>query len=341
MRWMRMPEGRLNNMPETMMLQKQNTPELPLSRKDYTLHLLQYAAANDLLPAERLGTIRDELHKAAAERAAQYTAGKSTTVTRKQAEAFYDSVFTQLDAVLLTAPSDADALEELRTAPLSELLEQGAMLTIHAYEFAKEHFRKAYRETKPVQTSFFRALLKDFEQFCTKYDARFRAKDTKITYSYPLLCGRQIPENGAVGVCRYYAALSTEADFLCCFDPEDIRAMMTRYAQRYLTSPDMIAENIAELVLRHWVIRLLCGAEGFSAAVSSDMIEAVQAEYGSLPAEQLCDLIRGKLEAQLLPVHQPILDYLAEMIPAFAEAMHGRMTQNRLEGWLAPDKKES
>ena len=79
-----MPEGRLNNMPETMMLQKQNAPELPLPRKDYTLHLLQYAAANDLLPAETLGTIRNELHKAAAERAAQYTAGKSIRASHLQ-----------------------------------------------------------------------------------------------------------------------------------------------------------------------------------------------------------------------------------------------------------------
>ena len=85
MHWMQMPEGRLNNMPETMMLQKQNAQELPLSRKDYTLHLLQYAAANELLPAETLGTIRDELHKAAAERAARKSATVWTLSDREKA----------------------------------------------------------------------------------------------------------------------------------------------------------------------------------------------------------------------------------------------------------------
>lgn len=313
----------------------------PLPHKDYTMHLLQTAAAYNLLPAEKLEELRSGLQRAAAERAAQYTAGRSTTVTRRQAEAFYASVFTQLDAVLLTAPSDPEALEELRTTPLTELLDQGALLTVHAYEYAKEHFRKAYKQTKPVQTSFFRALLKDFEQFSTKYDARFRATDTKISYSYPLLCGRQIPENGAVGVCRYYASLSIESDFLCCFDPADILAMMKRYAQRFLTSPDMIAENIAELVLRHWVIRLLCGAEGFSAAVTGEMTEAVQAEYSSLTAEQLCEAIRQKLGAQLMPVHGPVMAYLEESLPDFAAAMHGRILAGRLDGFLAPETKES
>ena len=313
----------------------------PLPHKDYTMHLLQTAAANGLLPAERLEALRSGLQHAAAERAAQYTAGRSTTVTRRQAEAFYASVFTQLDAVLLTAQDDEEALGMLRTTPLTELLDQGALLTVHAYEYAKEHFRKAYKQTKPVQTSFFHALLKDFEQFCTKYDARFRATDTKVSYSYPLLCGRQIPENGAVGVCRYYASLSIESDFLCCFDPADILAMMTRYAKRFLTSPDMIAENIAELVLRHFVIRLLCDIQGFSVSVTADMIEAVQAEYGSVPTEQLCTVIRQKLGEQLMPVRQPVMQYLDEMLPEFAAAMHGRIADNRLEGWLAPDKNET
>ncbi len=313
----------------------------PLPHKDYTMHLLQTAAAYNLLPAEKLEALRGGLQRAAAERAAQYTAGKSTTVTRKQAEAFYASVFTQLDAVLLTAPTDAEALEELASAPLPELLDQGALLTVHACEYAKMHFRKAYQQTKPVQTSFFRALLKDFEQFCTKYDARFRATDTKISYSYPLLCGRQIAENGAVGVCGYYAALSIESDFICCFDPADIRAMMTRYAQRFLTSPDMIAENIAELILRHWVIRLLCGAEGFSVAVTGDMIEAVQAEYSSRTAAQLGDVIRLRLGACLMPTHRPLMEYLEQSLDVFAAGMHDRILAGRLEGFLAPETKES
>ena len=328
-------------MPETMTLQTQNAQEAPLPHQDYSLHLLQYAAANALLPADTLSALRDGLHKAAAERAAQYTAGKSTTVTRKQAEAFYDSVFTQLDAALLALHSDSAALAALRTKPLADLLELGAVLTVQAYESAKEQFRAAYRLTKPVQTSFFHALLKDFEQFCTKYDARFRAKDTKVSYSYPLLCGRQIAENGAVGVCGYYTSLHTEGDFLSCFDTEDMLAMMTRYAQRFLTSPDMIAENIAELVLRHWIIRLLCGREGFAVSVSGEMIAEVQAEYSALPPEQLAADIRQKLETHLLPEHPQIAAYLADTLPAFAAAMHSRMMQNRLEGWLAPVSTET
>ena len=323
-------------MPEHMLMPQGGLPDAPLPHKDYTMHLLQYAAENGLLLPETLNALRDGLHKAAAERAAQYTAGKSATVTRKQAEAFYASVFTQLDAALLTLESDAEALEALRTQPLTALLEQGAVLTISAYDFAKEHFRRAWKLTKPVQTSFFAALLKDFEQFCTQYDARFRAKDTHVSFSYPLLCGRQITENGAIGVCSYYASLSSEGAFLQLFAADDICAMMQRYAARFLTTPDMIAENIAELVLRHWVIRLLCGQERFSAEVTPEMIAEVQAEYGSLPPEQLADRIRQSIESLLLPVYPALLQYLADVLPAFAAALHSRIEQNRLEGWLAP-----
>ena len=101
-------------MAETLLLRKQEAFDAPLPHKDYSMHLLQYAAERSLLPPDMLLALRDGLHTAAAERAAQYTAGKSTTVTRKQAEAFYASVFTQLDAVLLALQSDAAALKTAR-----------------------------------------------------------------------------------------------------------------------------------------------------------------------------------------------------------------------------------
>lgn len=323
-------------MPETMMLRKQDASAAPLPHQDYALHLLQYAAEQNLLDTETLSELRDGLHRAAAERAEQYTAGRSSTVTRRQAEAFYASVFTQLDAVLLAERSDAAALDALRTRPLTELLEQGAFITLQAYETAKEQFRRAYRLTKPVQTSFFHALLIEFEQFCTKYDARFNAKDTKVAYSYPLLCGRQIAENGAIGVCSYYTSLAVEGEFLQCFDTDEIGAMMRRYAGRFRTSPDMIAENIAELVLRHWVIALLGGKTGFSAAVTPEMIETVQAEYGNVSAEILTDTLCRKITEQLGEAYPNITKYLTAALPAFTAAMQERMMQGRLEGWLAP-----
>ena len=322
-------------MPEHMLMRQESLPDTPLPHRDYTMHLLQSASENGLLPPETLNALRDGLHKAAAERAAQYTAGKSTTVTRRQAEAFYASVFTQLDAALLTLDSDADALEALHTQPLTALLEQGAVLTIRAYESAKELFRRAWKLTKPVQTSFFAALLKDFELFCTRYDARFNAKDTHVAFSYPLLCGRQITENGAVGVCGYYASLCREGELLHLFPAEDICGMMQRYAARFLTTPDMIAENLAELVLRHWMIRLLCGQADFSAEVTPEMIAAVQAEYGSLPPEMIADRLRQRIEPLLSP-YSAVMQYLADALPAFSAALHSRMEQNRLEGWLAP-----
>ena len=223
----------------------------PLPRADYTLAVLRRAAAEQTIPADRLAEIRTALHQAAADRAAAYTKGRSTTVTRKQAEAFYESVFCQLDAVLLELGSDRLAEDALRTKPLSELLDAGMLLTLQRYEEAKEHFRQAYKVSAPVQTSFFHALLKDFEAFCTRYDARFRAADTKVTFSYPLFGDTKITERGVIGVHRYYTALMYEGKLLQLFDTQEIRGLMRRYAENFRTSPDMIAENIAELVLRH------------------------------------------------------------------------------------------
>ena len=268
-------------------LMKQSAAQEPLPRRDYTLNLLRRAAVSGAIPMPQLEAIRSGLHQAAAERAAAYTRGRSTTVTRAQAEAFYQSLFCQLDAVLLAPGSDAAAEEALRSKPLGELLEAGQLRSLQLYEEAKERFRKAYQLTKPVQTSFFHALLDDFSRFCTDYDARFRAADTKVEFSYPLLGGETVTESGIVGVHHYYSSLLREAELLHQFDTAAVQTMMQRYADRFLTTPDMIAENIAELVMRHWLTNALCGAEDDLLTVTPETQALFNAQFGDMPAEQL------------------------------------------------------
>ena len=306
----------------------------PLPHADYTLALLQRAAAEGTVPQEKLEEIRTALHQAAADRAAAYTQGRSTTVTRKQAEAFYASVFCQLDAVLLELHSDAAAEEALRTRPLAELLEAGMLLTLRRYDEAKEHFRQAYKLTASVQTSFFHALLPDFEKFCTQYDARFRAADTGVTYSYPLLGSPEITERGVTGVHRYYTALLREGMLLHMFDTQAVQRLMRDYAALFRTVPDMIAENIAELVLRHSLIRILCGYDGSSLAVTQEMTEQVQTKYAAVPAEQLSGILCAALE-QLPPADPPVTSYCQAAMPALAELLHHRIETGRVAGWFA------
>ena len=309
----------------------------PLPHKDYAIALLTRASVSGSIPAVRLNGIRTALHEAAAERAAAYTRGRSTTVTRTQAEAFYKSVLCQLDAALLLCGDDAAAEEALRSEPLAQLLETGQLRMLQCYENAKTYFRKAYQLTKPVQTSFFHALLADFEQFCTKYDARFRADDTKVRYTYPLIGGLQISENSTVGVCRYYEALMYEGELLHCFEPAAVQTLMKRYAALFRTSPDMIAENIAELVLRHWLLRALCGELSPELTVTQEMIASAAAEYAAADAEMLAADIRKCLRGSSFAENAALLRYLEQSAPYFAETLTGRIAAGRLEGWFAAE----
>lgn len=315
----------------------QNAVQTPLPHKDYTMGLLLRAAERGSIPQPRLEEIRTALHRAAAERAAAYTNGRSTTVTRAQAEAFYASVLCQLDTVLLMMHSDAQAEQALRTAPLQTLLEQGQLMTLHLYEEAKEHFRQGYKLTKPVMTSFFAALLKDFEKFCTQYDARFRAGDTKVTFSYPLLSEKAITEGGVFGVHRYYTALLREGELLRCFDAAEVRALMARYAESYLTAPDMIAENLAELVLRHWALRALCGDGACAVTVSKAVCEAFTARYANSAAERLCEDMRNAAANSVFAENPPMLAYIEDALPELAEALRARCAADRLSGWIAAE----
>ncbi|HAG14712.1 MAG TPA: hypothetical protein DCG49_12760 [Ruminococcus sp.] len=324
---------------EQLIVSGQQAEALP--HRDYTLALLRHAAAAGSIPAETLEALRKGLHEAAAERAAAYTKGKSGTVTRKQAEAFYASVFCQLDVILLELHSDAAAEDALRSQPLSVLLDAGQLRSLQLYEEAKAHFRQAYLKMKPYQTTFFRGLLKDFEQFCTKYDARFRAVDTKVQFTYPLLAERPVTESGVLGVHRYYTALLREAELLEYYDKAEVQDLMQRYAQNYLTDPEMIAENIAELALRHRLTAALAGGTDAAFAVTAAETAQLEAAYENSTAAQLCADLTAVLEHEPYAENAALLDYLKESMPALSEIMFTRIEKKTLKGWFAllPDEK--
>lgn len=312
-------------------------PEQPaqLSRQDYTMRLLERAAVGGTIDAARLTEIRADLHKAAAERAAAYTKGRSTTVTKSQAEAFYTSIFCQLDALLLSMLSDTAAEEALRSEPIPRLLEAGQILTIRIYEEAKERFREAYRLTEPFHTSFYRGLLDGFEKFCTNYDARYRAAEIQVEYLYPLMLDEYMIESGVTGVHRYYSALLTEAEILQYFDKDELLTLLEHYAAKYPITVDMIAENIAELAVRNWICRTLYGVRGLSLQLTESMVLAVQAEYAMRTPEDLyADMVRA-VQKSAFAENETVTDYMIRALRPMAIVMHMRVMGQSLQHWFS------
>ena len=306
-----------------------------ISHRDYTVSLLQYAALHNLLTEARQTELRDALQSAAAERAAAYTKGRSTTVTKKQAEAFFASVFCQLDAALLALGNDALAIEALRTESFAKLLDAGLCRMLTLYDEAKADFRRAYQLTEPVQTSFFRDLLKGFAQFSTEYDARFHAKDAEqyVDFCYPLLHGSKPDEDGLFAVCAYYRALKLEGEFLRLFPMDDIHTLMQRYAARFRTVPEMIAENIAELVFRHWIAGALTGCPDNAILLPEETADALIAQF-SVRTKQDLEAAMQQAIAEL-PLTEDAMQYLTDAVPALAAAMEPHITDRNLQGWFA------
>ena len=302
----------------------------PVSHRDYTMGLLQRAAETGCIAENRLLALREELHQAATDRAVSYTGGLSGTVSRKQAQAFYQSLFCQLDAVLLEAGSDETALQMLRDLPLQKLLDGGQMIMFRCYEEAKDAFRRAFRMAGSYQTYFFHSLLPGFSQFSAQYDARYDAAHTYVDFAYPLLSGIEPTESGVLGVYRYYTGLLREAELLAKFDETSLWEMLRGYAAKYLTSADQIAENIAELALLHWFTAALGGGDmQFTADVTAEQAARMHARFCYSKPEDLEKAMRSVLEAAL-PDAPEIAAYAAAALPALTVRLHSRITADQL-----------
>lgn len=290
--------------------------------RDYTAGLLKAAAADGSISAERLEAIRLALHRAAAERASAFTKGRCGTVTRAQAEAFYRAVFYQLDAALLSLPSDSAALSALRDADIGTLLAGGQQRILSAYEQAKAAFRRAYQLTQPFETMFFRGLLQPFAKFCTEYDARFQADTAALNEEYPLLCRQAVPAGGVLGAEFYYTALLHEGELLSQFPADEIREVLCAYAKRYLTTPDMIADNLAELTLMQWSGAALCGAEGLTLRLPEGAADTLNERYQFRSEEQLCADLQDILSRSPLAACSGVYAYVYPLLPQLAAALH-------------------
>lgn len=308
------------------------------SHRDYAMQLMQFCAQSGRLSEARQSELREVMAQAVGARAAEFSQGRSTTVSRRQAEAFYASVFCQLDAALLSLGNDELAMDALCTLPCEKLLEAGAQRILTLYEEAKADFRAAYAATSPVQTSFFRDLLRGFEQFTTSYDARFHAKDAQkyVAFCYPLMRGTMPDAEGIFAVHAYYRALRHEGEFLQRFPADEVHQLMERYAARFLTSPDMIAENIAELVFRHWIIGALNGDSRDALLLPEDAAEELTAQFAGRSEHDLRAAMEEAVRRSALTAEpEDMRDYLIAAVPTVAAGMHARITDNNLPGWLA------
>ena len=306
-------------------------------QNDYAAALLQRCAAENRIPAETLRTLRDGLHRAAGELAAAYTRGKSCTVTRTQAEAFYRSVFYQLDAALLPLRSDAAAVTALCSQPLDRLLQAGQTRILALYAQAKADFRRAYQLTEPFATMFFRSLLPQFADFTTKYDVRFQHDAFSPDGDYPLLGERQIPLKGVLGMAEYYRALLHEGELIRLFPADALHEIMRSYAAKFRTEPEMIAENIAELAVRQWLTAVLAGEPeaGMCLTVRAADADAVTAEYAGMPAEKLLRDAENAVQTHLAAhAGAECIAYLKAALPNLTAEMHRRITDGNLSAWL-------
>lgn len=290
--------------------------------RDYTAELLRRAAAEETIPAARLETVRLVLFQKAAEYAAAYTQNRCSTVTKEQAESFFRSVFYQLDAALLPLHSDSAALAALRDADISVLLETGQRNIMTAYEEAKAAFRRAYSLTKPFATTFFRELLLSFEKFCTGYDARFQADAVTLNDFYPLLCRQSIPVGGVLGAHFYYTALLHEGELLAAFPRQEVSAVLRIYAKRYLTAPDMIADNLAELVLLQWSGAALCGGTALTLQLPESAADILNSRYQYSRPETVCADLRNAVSQSPLADHSGIYGYIYPLLDKLAGELH-------------------
>ncbi len=304
----------------------------------YTRQLLQYAASEHTIPDARLQTIRDTLTRRTYLQAQAYQPG-STTITRNTLARIYNSLFYQLDVVLLELHSDTLALQALKTEPLDTLLTHSRSRVLQLFSEIQELFPRVYQQMKPFATALFLDLKDDFAAFIKQYDIRYAAEHTHFDPTYPPLMLQARYGIGLLMVHSYVRALQMETEFCTLWTTGEMQTMLTQYAKQNNLPRSALPENIADLALRHCMVHHLGSADAQakpSVLVSRQEAEHFFDHFTFSSVQQLHDAMLTALytlESQGLSPETAA--YFRTYLPTLAQTLHRQLPLPTANNWLA------
>ena len=263
--------------------------------QNYTASLLASCAENKSISMNKLQHIQQELDLAFVETAEQYTKRQSSTIPKAVAKQLYSSLLYQSDMALLSLKSHDKAISFLNDKDMNEILDLGRKIIFKLHEESKEIFRLAYKYRLKIPVYVYRyAMDIAFDEYCSKYSARFNALDLCTSIDYPLLGENayDFKEKGVLFIHEYYSRILLEN--MICERVGEIKVtdFIKVYAKKIKSSVESLFVNFTEILLDNIFANLLLKSESVSIELSQQQIKELQKRYKDFDEKSVVDRLK-------------------------------------------------
>lgn len=219
--------------------------EETLSGKSYFIFLVTQGKLCGLLSDSDVERIQMESLTLLAEQAEKWSRGESSSVRTERAQELLSSVAYVIGAALKTCPSPEDAIDALKSEPLSVLFQNGLERVARKIRAAGRIHRRIKKNLFQTKNVFYRSTVVDgINGFFKLYRPEFSAQEIHITADYPVfldvtdLAGIEFIE-------RYLWNIACENQFCLYFSADMVHHLLCGLDENY----QQILMNIYEPVL--------------------------------------------------------------------------------------------
>lgn len=314
-----------------------------LSKKQYTLSLLNEALCTGWLDNQEVHRIQREFMSILSDLIQRYTQGKSSSVTSDTAERILSSILYAVDANLRRFADPLRAVDYLTTADMRKIYGEGVDLLRQCLDETKRLYTVVKQNKLDVAVEAYHTTIDEsLPVFLNQYGILFDAHNTMASIDYPLAVD-DIQMEGVFYIREYVERLKMETDFCRLFSQGDLDTLLVHFGQVCRFDYRIELFNIFELVLNNAVFSILSGGDAHKIYISPGQFEALTRRFALASAAQIQTLLHEAADELLSRLNindTQLSDYMHQCMRHLAQRAVNAARHHRLETVIIKEMKK-
>ncbi len=311
-----------------------------LNKYHYTNSLIEKAVHIKLLDTGDLLTIQNQLENCLIDLIMKKTNGESTSLPADETKNLMNSILYSLDMYFESIPNPDDAVYQLKTQKISDLLHKGTDIVSNMYNEVKNFYLYIVKRRLKVPLDCYHTTIDEgIPLFLKHYNVVFSSHIISTTIDYPLaiddweVCGVKYMHT-------YLKHFILETNFCKIFGNEKIEKLLNYFGKKIRMDYKLELLNIFELTYYNAVFMLLAGSKVSDLILTPYSSEIVIKKLEKLNNTEMETAIREVTHLLLTELNitdETTRDYIFECLPNFAARLNNNRDNHSLDSMLVAE----
>lgn len=314
-----------------------------INKYHYSNALISKALSINLLNTNDVISIQNQILSYLAELIMQRTNGESTSLSAEETKNLMDSIIYTLDIYLENIENPDEAVHELKTEKISELIKKGTGIINNMYDKVMDYYLYIVKNRLKVPLDCYNMTIDEgIPIFLKVYNMMFSAHSASTSIDYPLAID-DWDVRGVKYMYIYMKHLIIENKFCKIFGDEKIEKLLYNYGKKIRMDYRVELINIFQLTYHNAIFMLLAGEKVSDLVLAPYSYKILIKKLEKLNDEEMNLLIRKaayELLKELDIQDEETKNYIFECLPDFIYRLNTNRDNKSLESMIIEEAEE-